>query len=304
MSNRKYAPGNLPARSLTIFASSRVAMAGSSWNKFNWRFWPQEDTMSRRSQRGNAQYALARAAACAIIGTVSASTFAHDREAKRLAQIREMVAAEPKAVLVTTSGVGANADRPFCETLLGDLKKRRNFRPLEPVAILDHSYPVRDPDRPIDQDPATLSPALKTRSERDRRLLGPALSNAITSCAAAEADGDEKRAARLFNGLDSRVGAPPYRIYSIAPGLNPFPEARLVYWSEYIQGRGPGREGYSWVNLEKCEHAGGIPARTDALSLDQDPAGQQAALTVRHDRSVVGWTAWKGHGYGAYVIKV
>jgi hypothetical protein len=245
----------------------------------------------RRSSR-TLLFGSARAFACLAFSTVDIEAIAHETEAQRLDAIRAMVASEPPGRLEATG-----MDASLCESMLDDLRNRRNFRPVEPVAVLDHEYPVLDPKLPIDQDPATLPPELKRRAERDRRLLGPVLSKGIANCPRAEPEGD------FLGLLDAFAGAPPYRVYTLAPPLNPFPEAKLIYWSEYIEKIGAGRKGYDWVNLDTCNHVGGVPSGTDSASLRKDPKSQPAALTTYKGKFVVSWTAQKGLGYYADIPK-
>jgi hypothetical protein len=205
-------------------------------------------------------------------------------EAQRLTQLRELVRSERLPRLSPLSG-----NPELCQGLLDDLLHEREFRPIEPVAVITRNYPrFRERSPAQDNGLDALSTGVQAKLRR---------------CAAQEAHGDERRARVLFNGLDSFAGLPPYRIYDgirITSDASKRPE--IVYWSEYDAGTGFGREGYSAVDLTRCEHTHRLPVQTSSRELRLDRTSHAAALTT-HDGNVAVWQGLRGVDFEVDVFR-
>lgn len=223
-------------------------------------------------------------------------------EAERLDSVREIVSKEPGARLTAPDGKRHPSGVAQCSRMLRDLLHRRGFSPTEPVAVLEHTYPFQPADRPMSERDEDLLPEPdRSESKKAGRELG-ALTESINRCADAEANGDEQRGAVLFNGFDATTGSPPFRIYRIRPEINPFPSAAIAYWSEFSREFTTGREGYTWVDLRRCERLGSIPVFTNSTLVEQDPEGQQAALATYHGGLAV-WSTQRPNGFFVHVAR-
>lgn len=207
-----------------------------------------------------------------------------ETEAQRLDAVRALIREEKSRRLVGDPDGKPKNTAAFCTAMLGDLLGKRGFKAIEPVAVLDFEYPVWDRDLP--------------KTERDgreqiaARTLGPYLTKSLQRCA----DVQEGSVAR-FSGFHQIVGAPPYRAYVLPKSLNPFPKSKFVYWSEYVEKLGSGRKGYSWVNLDICEHTDGTSNQGMAsLRVKNDPNGQKTALTIYQGKLAV-WDVWRGQSF-------
>ena len=199
-----------------------------------------------------------------------------ETEAQRLEAVRTLIREEKSRRLVGDPDGKPKSTAAFCTAMLGDLLSKKGFKAIEPVAVLNFEYPVWDRDLPKTE-----------RDERERiatRKLGPFLTKSLQRCADVQ-EGSETR----FSGFQQIFGAPPYRAYVLPKSLNPFPESKFVYWSEYLEKLGSGRKGYSWVNLDSCEHTSGTFGPTDSLRLKNNPRGETAALTSYRGK-LVAWS--------------
>ena len=211
-----------------------------------------------------------------------------ETEAQRLEAVRTLIRQESSRRL-STIGKSKNT-AAFCDVMLHDLLDNKGFKPIEPVAVLDFQYPIQNPDRGIqDRDEILLPPHQKQQSQYAVKQLGTFLTNSIQRCTDDEANGDERRGSVLFNGFDYAAGLPPFRAYVLPKKLNPFPQAKLIYWSNYEESTGKGRKGYSWVNLNVCEHVNRTFGSIDSLQIKNDPQGQVEALTSYRGK-LVAWS--------------
>jgi len=203
-----------------------------------------------------------------------------ETEAQRLDAVRALIGQEKSVRLF--KDILSERNAAFCETMRVDLLNHKGFEPIEPIAILNTDYPEWNIDVPED-----------VRAQRDSvvdKKLGPALSDGIKRCSKVEADGDLRKGQALFNGFNEFFGLPPFRIYTLPARENPFKDSKLIYWSEYSEKLGRGRNGYSWVNLNICEHINGLTiAYSDSIELKEDPLGHKAALT-RYKGKLVAWS--------------
>ena len=212
-----------------------------------------------------------------------------ETEAQRLEAVRTLIREEKSRRLVGDPDGKPKSTAAFCTAMLGDLLSKRGFKAIEPVAVLNFEYPVWDRDLPkIERD---------GREQIAARTLGPYLTKSLQRCADVQ-EGSETR----FSGFSEIVGVPPYRTYVLPKSLNPFPKSKFMYWSEYSEKLGSGRKGYSWVNLDSCEHTSGTAVYTDSLRLRNDPKGQMSALTVYHGK-LVAWDMARNFVFGAEQIE-
>jgi hypothetical protein len=202
-----------------------------------------------------------------------------EAEAQRLDAVRALISQEKSLRL--SKYILSSRTAAFCETMRTDLLNHKGFQPIEPIAILNADYPERNIDMPED-----------VRARRDAvvdKKLGPVLSDGIKRCSKMEADGDLRKGQALFNGFNEFFGLPPFRVYTLPAKKNPFKDSKLIYWSEYSEKLGSGRRGYSWVNLNICEHTNGLTITySDSTLLKSDPAGQKSVLTRYRDK-IVSW---------------
>lgn len=212
-----------------------------------------------------------------------------ETEAQRLEAVRTLISQEKSRRLVGDADGKPKSTAAFCERMLDDLLNHKGFKAIEPVAVLDFEYPVWDFELP------------KTQRQKNERIaakkLGPTLNNNLQHCAV-----DERGDALKFFGFDSSAGAPPFRVYVLPERVNPFPESQLVYWSEYVEKTGSGRKGYSWVNLDICEHTNGISSYTDSMNLKNDFQGQKSSLTV-YQGKLVAWDVIRNQSFFAHQIE-
>lgn len=212
-----------------------------------------------------------------------------ETEAQRLEAVRTLIRQEKLRRLVGGTDGKSNSTAGFCEGMLKDLLNHKGFKAIEPVAVLGFEYPIQNPNHGMyERDESLLPPREKQQSQSAAKQLGPFLKKSIQRCTDEEAAGDEIKGSVLFNGFNYMAGAPPFRAYMLPKNLNPFPEAKLVYWSEYVVGTGKGRKGYSWLNMDICEHVNGTFGLSDSLRLRDDSTGQIAALT-RYRGKLVAW---------------
>ncbi len=219
------------------------------------------------------------------------SEFRAETGAERLERVREIIKAEQRRDPSQYNHRPENSTAPSCEVMLDDLMKGKGFSAIEPIAVFDHEYPSWNMRLSYFPPPDQLKQA-----EEDTKLLGPLLAASLQRCSLAEAEGNEERAKALFLGLDEWVGKPPFRLYVLPDWLTPFSSSNFLYWSEYGEELGHGREGYSWVNLDDCQHIGGIRALTQAQWLRTDPFGQISALAVYRGH-LVGWKVSRGRRF-------
>lgn len=208
-----------------------------------------------------------------------------ETEAQRLQTVRTLVGQEKSRRLQPASNDKPKSTAAFCEAMLDDLLNNKGFKAIEPVAVLDFEYPVWD-----------IALAEAERRERKRiaaKQLGPILTKSLRRCAH-----DGRGDAVKFFGFHAVAGAPPYLAYVLPNSVNPFPESKLVYWSEYLEKLGTGRKGYSWVNLDICEHTNGTSSLSDSLQLRDDPKGQVAALTL-YQGKLVSWEVSRNRAFVA-----
>lgn len=226
-----------------------------------------------------------------------------ETEAQRLQAVRTLITQEKSRRLHPSSKVNPAGADAQCESMLKDLLSSREFKAIEPVAVLNFEYPIQNADRSIyERDESLLPPLERQQSENAAKQLGPFLTEGIQRCTDEEAHGDERKGSVLFNGFRFLAGAPPYRAYVLPKKVNPFSKSKLVYWSEYVEASGKGRRGYSWVNLDICEHTDGTSDLGMAASrVKSDPQGQKAVLTVYRGRLVV-WDVWRGQSFAAEQI--
>jgi hypothetical protein len=224
---------------------------------------------------------------CAIAQSTNKNRF--ETEAQRLERVRALIRQEPSRRLLEGAVGNSKNTAAFCEAMLHDLLDNKGFKPIEPVAVLDFQYPIQNPDRGIqDRDESLLPLHQKQQSQYAAKQLGPFLTNSIQRCTDEEANGDERKGSVLFNGFNYAAGLPPFRTYVLPKKLNPFPQAKLVYWSNYDESTGKGRKGYSWVNLNVCEHVNGTFGPIDSLRVKNDPQGQVEVLT-NYRGKLVAW---------------
>lgn len=242
--------------------------------------------------RKNKQCKLISGCILLVLSTFSmfsnSKEFKYETEEYRLAQVREIIQSEKRRDLSAHTYKQENSTAPSCEVMLNDLMRGKGFTPIEPLTIFNHSYPNWNMNVSILPSTDKLKEA-----EEDSKPLGPFLASSLQRCSVAEAEGDLERARLLFSGVNQLIGNPPYRIYSLPEEINPFPFSRLLYWSEYDESTGKGRKGYSWVDLDSCQHTSGIQALTQSQKLRDDPQGQVAALTSYNNR-LVGWKVSRG----------
>jgi hypothetical protein len=217
---------------------------------------------------------------------------AYETEAQRLERVRTIISQEKSRRLKGYQYRQENSTAPSCEVMLDDLLNNRGFEPVEPVAVLNHNYPLRSPF--LEEK---LSPEEEQQAQAAEDKMRPFLTKSLQQCAKAEADGDERRARALFNAFNYAAGVPPFRVYLLPEKINPFPDSNLMYWSEYAKKTGKGGEGYSWVNLKDCEHTWGV-RDLSSLGVKSDPKGQVAALTNYRDKLVV-WVVSRGFRFEA-----
>lgn len=217
-----------------------------------------------------------------------------ETEAQRLDAVRALIGQEKSMRLF--KDILSEHNAAFCETMRVDLLNHKGFEPIEPIAILNADYPEWNIDVPED-----------VRAQRDSvvdKKLGPALSDGIKRCSKVEADGDLRKGQALFNGFNEFFGLPPFRIYTLPARENPFKDSKLIYWSEYNEKLGRGRNGYSWVNLETCEHTDGLTiAYSGSIKLKEDPLGQRAVLT-RYGNKIVAWSVSRNFSFQAEYINL
>lgn len=217
-----------------------------------------------------------------------------ETEAQRLDAVRALISQEKSLRLF--KDILSDRTAEFCETMRADLLSHKGFQPIEPIAILNADYPEWNIDVPED-----------VRAQRDAvvdKKLGPALSDGLKRCLNAEAEGDLERARALFRGFNEFVGLPPFRVYTLAAMENPLKDSELLYWSEFNEKLGRGRNGYSWVNLDTCEHTNGLTiAYSGSIKLKKDPLGQKAALTRYRDK-IVAWSVSRNFSFQAEYIRL
>lgn len=235
--------------------------------------------------------------ACALIlaplTAQSAEQQEYETEAQRLERVRTIISQEKSRRLKERQYLQVNSTAPSCEVMLDDLLSNRGFEPLEPVAVFNHNYPLRSP---FLEERLPLEEEQQAQAAEEK--MGSFLANSLQKCAKVQAEGDEERARTLFNAFNYAAGAPPFRVYQLPEGVNPFPESKLIYWSEYLRESNKGRKGYSWVDLDSCEHTWGISGLTDSSSLEKDPHGQVGVLTVYEGR-LVSWVVSRGFRFEA-----
>ncbi len=233
----------------------------------------------------------------------AASADDFETEAQRLQAVRTLIQQEKSRRLQPSSKVNPAGADAQCQRMLKDLLDGKEFKAIEPVAVLNFEYPIQNAEFSIyDRAENLLPPFEKQQSENAAKQLGPLLNEGIQRCTDEEAKGDERKAIALFNGFGYAAGAPPYRAYMLPKKVNPFPKSKLVYWSEFVEASGKGRQGYSWVNLDICEHTDGTSDLGMAASrVKSDPQGQKAALTVYRGKLVV-WDVWRGQSFAAEKI--
>ncbi len=182
----------------------------------------------------------------------------------------------------------------FCKNTLNDLLKNKGFTAIEPLATLNFYYPDWETNLPDD---------IKKQNEKTAEMkLGSTAFNDIKRCSSAEANGDLEKGKVLFNGFTPFVGDPPYRVYQLPASENPFKESKLIYWSEFNEKLARGREGYSWVNLDVCEHTHGLTiAYSDSIQIKNDPQGRVEALT-KYRGKIVAWSVSRNFDFQAHSI--
>jgi hypothetical protein len=223
----------------------------------------------------------------AISQTQSVKKLPIETEAQRLDAVRTLISQKKLHRLTSTMPDGKpKSTAAFCERMLDDLLNHKDFKAIEPVAVLDFKYPIQNADRSmLERDESLLPPLEKQQSKYAAKKLGPYLTKSIQRCTDEEANGDERRARVLFNGFNYFAGAPPFRAYVLPKNLSPFPESTFAYWSELSENGYLGRKGYSWVNLDTCEHMPSIIMGWD-WSFKYVPTGPIGALTQYHDKLV------------------
>ncbi|MCL1481103.1 MULTISPECIES: hypothetical protein [unclassified Marinobacter] len=226
----------------------------------------------------------------AISQTQSVKKLPIETEAQRLDAVRILISQEKSRRLGGGPDGKPKSSAAFCERMLDDLLNHKDFKAIEPVAVLDFDYPIWNLDLP------------KTQRQKNERIaakkLGPTLNNNLQHCAVDEGANH----AWKFFGFNGSAGAPPFRVYVLPERVNPFPESQLVYWSEYVEKTGSGRKGYSWVNLDICAHTNGISVWTDSMKLRNDYQGQQSALTS-YQGKLVAWDMTRNVFFGAEQIE-
>jgi hypothetical protein len=152
-------------------------------------------------------------------------------EAQKLKRIRESLMAQKH---MEPSPKWANQKE--CDRMLQDLLAGRHFRAIEPFLIVE--------------------------SEDDPRIPEP-----WQACRYAEAEGDEARAQRLFNGVGYVLGDPPYRLYHLIADKDS--RANWIYVAYGEPSARTGRGGwYSSVSLDKCEITGQMPTLSGSSKLN------------------------------------
>jgi len=212
----------------------------------------------------------------------------YESEAQRLERIRAMISQEKNRELREQKQAQKFGGKAGCEKMLADLLDGVDFEPIEPVAILSHEYPVISPY--WERSPTPEENELTREAEKK---IKPWLARGLRRCASAEAEGDARRAHALFNSFNYAAGMAPYRIYVLQEKINPYPDSKIIYWSEFSEKIGSGRKGYSWVNLDICEHTSGVDALTDSLRIKNDPDGQVGALAV-YKGKLASWVVARG----------
>ncbi len=232
----------------------------------------------------------------------AASADDFETEAQRLQAVRTLIQQEKSRRLQPSSKVNPAGADAQCQRMLKDLLDGKEFKAIEPVAVLNFEYPIQNAEFSIyDRAENLLPPFEKQQSENAAKQLGPLLNEGIQRCTDEEAKGDERKAIALFNGFGYAAGAPPYRAYMLPKKLNPFPKSKLVYWSEYVEATRKGSQGYAWVNLNICEHTNGIPSLGDSTRRKNDPEGQRSTLT-QYRGNIVAWDVARGFMFDAHVV--
>lgn len=171
-----------------------------------------------------------------------------------------------------------NSTAPSCDVMLDDLLNNREHQPIEPVAVLNHQYPLS-----LNEDLSEEEEALKKSIDEQ---MGPMLVKALNRCWKAEAEGDEERARVLFTAFHEPGLEPPIRLYVLPDAISPFPDSKLLFLAYTSK-----RLGYSWVNLNKCENSWGI-SYPPISSLERDPEKVTSALAIYRGR-LVAWVVAK-----------
>lgn len=222
-----------------------------------------------------------------------------ETEAQQLEAIRSLIREEKSMRLEGHSQGIPGSNAPFCKKMLTDLLANKGFKAIEPVAILNHEYPVLSPD----QGPVQRSEWLvKKLMDIADKQLGKTLVEGLNQCATAEAHGDERRARNLFTAFSDWAGAPPYRVYVLPKKLNPFPDNQLIYLSEFVAETGLGKESYSWVNLKVCEHGYVIGQSTSSTRVKRNTQDLKTALTF-YQGNLVAWDMNRNFAFSADLIK-
>lgn len=240
-------------------------------------------------------------ACCLAAPAISQSvrTQSIETEARRLETVRTLVNQEKSRRLGGGPDGKPKKTAAICDGMLNDLLNQKGFKAIEPLAVLDHEYPIQNPDRSIyERDAGLLPPREKLLSQKTAEKLGPFFTKSIQRCTDEQAQGDERKGDVLFSGFRNFAGAPPFRAYVLPKKVNPFPEAKLVYWSELTENRSWGRKGYSWVNLDTCEHLPSAPGW--GWSLKNEPAGPVGALTQYRSKLAI-WDVSPNISFSSYL---
>jgi hypothetical protein len=231
--------------------------------------------------------------------TYAASPGDFETEAQRLKAVRTLIQQDKSRRLHPSSKVNPAGADAQCERMLKDLLSGKEFKAIEPVAVLNFEYPIQNAEFSIyDRVENLLPPLEKQQSENAAKQLGPLLNEGIQRCTDEEANGDERKGSVLFNGFNFWAGGPPYRAYTLPKKVNPFPKSKLIYWSEYVEASRKGRNGYSWVNLDICEYVDSTFGISDSLQRKNDPNGQAAALTIYRGK-LVAWEVSRNYAFVA-----
>lgn len=261
---------------------------------------PRPDASNHASRRTWARGIVFSCASCFALSAMSQLARGIPSEADRLSSVRKVISTLSMRQLADPVAQDSPRDAAFCRRMLDDLLRGSGFRPVEPIAVLQHAYPIQNADRPMaERQEDRLPEPQRRQAQTAARALGP-LNAGIQRCAAADAGGDAQRAEVLFNAFGAGAGQPPYRVYAVPRDVAPFPPATMAYWSEFSPELGSGRTGYEWVDLGNCERVGSMPALTDSTLLTQDPEGQQAALAT-YEGHLVTWSTQRPIGFLAYV---
>src|SRR6218665_1555728 len=183
-------------------------------------------------------------------------------EIERLDDVRRVVAGESIEDFKSVFSTAIKGPVELCNAMVSDLLNGKKFTAIEPSIIFDQEFPEGAKQGGIYQS--------QQKMDADK-ALGKDTSGGIAQCRGADAEGSEDRARVLFSGAGYESGQPPYRIYRLSDKVNPVSTTNIVFWSEFDQHLGRGRDGYLWVDLQKCEYVKGVGVMTSSESLKNDP---------------------------------